>query len=54
MASKKKLTQIEQLKKDGLYGTAYDPFWDKKKKMHTCCGSTHSFYHKKGCKACTD
>lgn len=50
----KKLTQIELLKEQGLYGTTSDPFWNRKKKVHECCGSTRSFYHKKGCKACTD
>lgn len=47
-------TKIEKLKDAGLYGTAKDPFWDREKKMHTCCGSTRAYYHKKGCPACTD
>lgn len=45
-------TQIERLKERGLYGSTADPFWSREKKMHTCCGSTRSYYHKKGCKAC--
>ena len=54
METKTKLTQIEKLKRDGLYGTTGDPYWDKKKKVHKCCGSTRSYYHLKGCKACKE
>lgn len=47
-------SQIEALRADGLLGSALDPFWDKELKMHTCCGSTRSYYHKRGCHACRD
>jgi len=29
-----------------------EQYWNRKKKIHECCGSTRSFYHLKGCKAC--
>lgn len=43
-------TQIEKLKKAGLFGSTGDPMWNGK--MHECCGSTRSYYHKDGCKLC--
>lgn len=52
MTTPKGMTQIERLKRDGLYGTAGDPFWNKKTKTHECCGTRRSYYHRKGCKAC--
>lgn len=52
MTTPKGMTQIERLKRDGLYGTAKDPFWNKKTKTHECCGTKRSYYHRKGCPAC--
>lgn len=46
-------TQIMLLKEQGLYGSAKDPFWDRKLKRHTCCNSPRAYYHHKGCPACT-
>lgn len=46
------MTQIERLKKSGYYGSTKDPYWNKEKKQHDCCGATRAFYHKRGCKAC--
>ncbi len=48
------MTQVAFLKLKGLHGSMRDPFWDKKKKMHTCCGSPRSYYHRSGCKACVE
>jgi hypothetical protein len=45
-------SQIEKLKEKGLFGSTLDPLWDGE--MHKCCGSTRSFYHRKGCKLCSD
>lgn len=45
-------TQIEVLREQGLLGSALDPFWNGK--MHECCGSPRSYYHKPGCPACGD
>lgn len=28
--------------------SVHEPTWDKERKAHTCCGSTHS-YHKTSC-----
>jgi hypothetical protein len=46
-----KLTQIDQLRIDGLLGSPLDFTWDGEK--HICCGTRRSYYHRKGCKACT-
>lgn len=45
----KKETQIQQLKRQGRYGSSRDPKWNKKKKRHDCCGATRAYYHKKDC-----
>lgn len=47
-------TQIEKLKETGYYGSRKDPQYNKKTGKHDCCGSTRSFYHKKGCPLCRE
>jgi len=43
-------TQIEKLKRDGLYGSSSDPMWNPRTRMHDCCGAPRAYYHRKGCK----
>lgn len=33
----------------GLYGLKSEPTWDRKRHMHTCCGSKASYRHKVAC-----
>lgn len=47
-------TQVEFLKRRGLYGSASDPLWNRETKRHDCCGATRAYYHKAGCPLCTD
>lgn len=46
------MKQLEKLKTKGLYGSRKDPYWNKKRGRHDCCGAKRWWYHKEGCKAC--
>lgn len=44
------ISQIEKLREQGLLGSVEDSKWNGK--MHECCGSTRSYYHRAGCPLC--
>lgn len=53
LVSGMKKTVIEKLKEKGLWGSSKDPYWNKETKRHDCCGSVRSYFHRVGCKICT-